>query len=121
MREFLAIGIVSTLLALLVHWWLGPSEPPKTILWRSLTGQDYCLVDTNSSQEFAAQHLPGALSLPLAQAQAGHFPSLPASILVVYAYPKNQAQAMQVALLLQKHDRRPVKMVLDPPLSVPLK
>lgn len=117
----MAIGVFSALLALLVHGWFGPTEPPKTILWSSLTSQDYCLVDANSTQDFAAQHLPGALSLPLLQAQAGHFPFMPGSILVVYAYPKNQAQAMQVALLLQKHDRRPVKMVLNPPLSYPLR
>lgn len=110
------------MLALLIHWICGPTEPPKTIFWKSLTGQDYCLLDTNPSQEFAAQHLAGALSLPLAQAQAGNFPAMPGSILVVYAYPKNQAQAMQVALLLQKHDRRrPVRLVLDPPLNIPLK
>lgn len=115
------MGLAAVLLSALLAYRHGPllSENPWVATWSVLQGEPYLLIDLRSPSEFHQSHLAGAISIPAAELEAGRIssPLLDRSKnWVVYTRRGAYEQAAGAARQLGRLGRRPVGILLDPPL-----
>ena len=72
---------------------------------------DFVLVDVRSRAAFEAGHLPGAISLPYAEIDAGTAAALPDGLVVVYCWGPGCNAAQHGALRLARHGRAVKEML----------
>jgi len=72
---------------------------------------DVVLVDVRSRAAFDAGHVPGAVSLPHAELDAGAAAALPDGLVVVYCWGPGCNAAQHGALRLARHGRRVKEML----------
>ncbi len=72
---------------------------------------DFVLVDVRSRAAFEAGHLPGAISLPYAEIDAGTATALPDGLVVVYCWGPGCNAAQHGALRLARHGRAVKEML----------
>ncbi len=119
-RQFVSLGVVALLLALLRVLIVGPTRPPFLVVsFRSLPAGTL-LLDARDVQDFAAGQVPGALSLPCNQG----VPALPAFLLdrrrhpsvACYDWPGTRGGAQMLAAALHRQRGDTIWVVVDPPL-----
>ena len=113
--EFLAIGLISLVLAGL---WTGQNRvrlDPVQLPYQALAGRKLILVDARATSEFERGHLAGAISLP-GQVRPIVPPQLRQGEVAVYGHPARFGEIVNAAEALAETRDKPVFIVIDAPL-----
>lgn len=112
--EFLALGLLTLLLAAGLAWRARPEIDPVEVRWAAVQGRGYVLVDSRRPELYQSRHLPGAYSVP------GAKPVVPAELQAgkteVVVYGEGLAEIVETARALADYQSKPVMILLDPPL-----